>query len=226
MKELICARGLGKHYERRGRTFWALRGAALDLSPGELVTILGRSGSGKSTFLNIAVGLLKPDEGEVHLCGKVISSLSDLEASRWRNETTGFVPQGAGVLPTLTALDNVRLPWHLASRGGEPEGRALELLGSVGLSELAGQYPSELSGGELQRVAIARALMNSPKLLVADEPTSNLDAQSAQEVVALFRHFADKGAGVLMVTHDPSCARLSDKIYDMEGGVLKIRTAP
>lgn len=220
---LIDARDVGKRYERGGRPFWALRHANLTVRSGELVTLLGRSGSGKSTLLNILVGLLRPTEGSVTLVDRPLEGLEDHGASELRNRAVGYVPQGAGVLSTLTVLDNVRLPWYLASRGPEPEGRALELLDSVGLKDLANQYPSALSGGELRRVAIARALMNEPRLIVADEPTSSLDTESAEGVVRIFRKLADAGTGVLMVTHDSTSLDVSNRLYDMVQGVLTER---
>ncbi len=224
MANLIEVKNVGKRYERGGRPFWALRNATLAVAEGEFVTLLGRSGSGKSTLLNIIVGLLSPTEGEAVLCSTPLSGLTDEAASELRNRSVGYVPQGAGVLSTLTVLDNVRLPWYLAHRGPEPEGRAQQLLEEVGLGDLANQYPSALSGGELRRVAIARALMCEPKVIVADEPTSSLDAQTAREVVSIFRRLADKGTGVLMVTHDTFSVDVSDRLYDMAEGVLTERS--
>lgn len=223
MANLIEVKNVGKRYERGGRPFWALRNATLAVAEGEFVTLLGRSGSGKSTLLNIIVGLLSPTEGEAVLRSTPLSGLTDEAASELRNRSVGYVPQGAGVLSTLTVLDNVRLPWYLAHRGPEPEGRAQQLLEEVGLGDLANQYPSALSGGELRRVAIARALMCEPKVIVADEPTSSLDAQTAREVVSIFRRLADKGTGVLMVTHDTFSVDVSDRLYDMAEGVLTER---
>ena len=223
MANLIEVKNVGKRYERGGRPFWALRNATLAVAEGEFVTLLGRSGSGKSTLLNIIVGLLSPTDGEAVLCSTPLSGLTDEAASELRNRSVGYVPQGAGVLSTLTVLDNVRLPWYLAHRGPEPEGRAQQLLKEVGLGDLANQYPSALSGGELRRVAIARALMCEPKVIVADEPTSSLDAQTAREVVSIFRRLADKGTGVLMVTHDTFSVDVSDRLYDMAEGVLTER---
>lgn len=217
---LIDVKRVGKRYERGGRPFWAVKGATLTVSEGEFVTLLGRSGSGKSTLLNMVVGLLAPTEGTVTLCGQALASMSDEAASALRNRVVGFVPQGAGVLSTLTVLDNVRLPTYLSAGVREEEGRALELLEAVGLKELANQYPSALSGGELRRVAIARALMNRPKVIVADEPTSSLDADNAAMVVDIFKKLARGGTGVLMVTHDTSSIKQSDRLYDMAGGVL------
>lgn len=217
---LIDVKRVGKRYERGGRPFWAVKDATLTVSEGEFVTLLGRSGSGKSTLLNMVVGLLAPTEGTVTLCGQALAGMSDEAASALRNRAVGFVPQGAGVLSTLTVLDNVRLPAYLSAGVREEEGRALELLEAVGLKELANQYPSALSGGELRRVAIARALMNRPKVIVADEPTSSLDADNAAMVVDIFKKLARGGTGVLMVTHDTSSIKQSDRLYDMAGGVL------
>lgn len=217
---LIDVKRVGKRYERGGRPFWAVKGATLTVSEGEFVTLLGRSGSGKSTLLNMVVGLLAPTEGTVTLCGQALVGMSDEAASALRNRAVGFVPQGAGVLSTLTVLDNVRLPAYLSAGVREEEGRALELLEAVGLKELANQYPSALSGGELRRVAIARALMNRPKVIVADEPTSSLDADNAAMVVDIFKKLARGGTGVLMVTHDTSSIEQSDRLFDMVGGVL------
>lgn len=217
---LIDVKRVGKRYERGGRPFRAVKGATLTVSEGEFVTLLGRSGSGKSTLLNMVVGLLAPTEGTVTLCGQALAGMSDEAASALRNRAVGFVPQGAGVLSTLTVLDNVRLPAYLSAGVREEEGRALELLEAVGLKELANQYPSALSGGELRRVAIARALMNRPKVIVADEPTSSLDADNAAMVVDIFKKLARGGTGVLMVTHDTSSIEQSDRLFDMVGGVL------
>ncbi|MDO5531374.1 ABC transporter ATP-binding protein [Sutterella sp.] len=226
MENLIEIRSAGMRYERGGRPFWALRNASLSVAAGDFVTVLGRSGSGKSTLLNIIVGLLTPTEGEVFLAGKNLAGLTDAARSELRNAAVGYVPQSAGLIPTLTVLENVRLPWYIAgTRGAEPEGRAAELLAKVGLADLADQYPGALSGGELRRVAIARALMCSPAVVVADEPTSNLDPASAQTVVELFRGIALDGGAVLMVTHDTFSLDASTRIFDMAGGTLTARPA-
>lgn len=220
---LIQCQGVGKCYKRGPRTFWALRGADFSLEKGEFVTLLGRSGSGKSTLLNILVGLLNPDEGRVSINETAVAGLDDRAVSALRNRVVGYVPQDAGLLGTLSVLDNVRLPWYLSDRGPEPEGRAMDLLKAVDLADLAEQYPSALSGGEARRVAIARALMTRPAAVVADEPTSSLDAESAANVVRIFRRLADQGTAVLMVTHDTSSLAVSDRIYDMTAGKLTAR---
>ena len=215
-----------------GKETPAVKNFTLDVKPGEMIAMVGSSGSGKSTLLNMVVGLLAPTEGTVTLCGQALAGMSDEAASALRNRAVGFVPQGAGVLSTLTVLDNVRLPAYLSAGVREEEGRALELLEAVGLKELANQYPSALSGGELRRVAIARALMNRPKVIVADEPTSNLDADNAAMVVDIFKKLARGGTGVLMVTHDITLVNKHRKrtialeaghiVADMnEGGYIK-----
>lgn len=220
---MIRVSDVGKLYRRAGRPFWALRHARMRLREGELVTLLGRSGSGKSTLLNIMVGLLAPTEGTVRLEGNILASLDDRKVSALRNQYIGFVPQGAGVMGTLSVIDNVRLPWYLYNHGTEPEGRAQRLLNRVGLGDLAKQFPRALSGGELRRVAIARALMTNPRFIVADEPTSSLDRASGENVVKIFRELADQGVGVLMVTHDTLSLEVSDRIYDMRQGNLTLR---
>ena len=185
---------------------------------------MGRSGSGKTTLLTLLLGLCMPTEGEVAFNDRALSGMSDEQISALRNAHIGYVPQHAGLVPTLTILDNIRLPWHLANRRGtEPAGRAEELLTAVGLADLGGQYPRALSGGELRRAAFARALMNSPELIVADEPTSNLDRESAEVVVRMLIEARQAGAGVLLVTHVTLGIGASNAIYDMVNGELKLR---
>ena len=220
----LSAKQLGRRYERAGRPFWALRHADLSVGAGDFVTVLGRSGSGKTTLLTLLLGLCMPTEGEVAFNDRALSGMSDEQISALRNAHIGYVPQHAGLVPTLTILDNIRLPWHLANRRGtEPAGRAEELLTAVGLADLGGQYTRALSGGELRRAAFARALMNSPELIVADEPTSNLDRESAEVVMGMLIEARQAGAGVLLVTHDTLGIGASNAIYDMVNGELKLR---
>lgn len=224
MEKIISAVDVSQRYARAGRPFWAVTGASIDIAPGEFVTIFGRSGSGKSTLLNILIGLIPGTQGRVTMADTPLSALSDANRAQLRNEVVGYVPQTPGLVATLSVIDNVRLPWHLTGhRGPEPEGRAMDLLRAVGLEDLAQQRPAALSGGEARRVAIARALMCSPKILVADEPTSSLDAESARNVIQLFQDFVKKGGAVLMVTHDDYSLEASTRIHDMEGGVLSTR---
>lgn len=216
MNTVLQAENLGRRYERSGRPFWAVRGVSLSLSEGRMMLIRGRSGCGKSTLISMLAGLLRPSEGRALLCGTDLSAAGDAEAARLRSDVLGYVPQNASLIASLTVLDNVRLPWYLQSRGPEPEGRAQELLAQLGLAELAQQYPNALSGGEARRVSLARALMNGPKVIVADEPTSNLDGRSAEMVSALLRNLADGGCAVLAVSHDGSGLSKADAVLELD----------
>lgn len=171
----------------RAKEFNALDDVNLDIKSGEFVAIVGKSGSGKSTLLNIISGILSPTSGKVSLDNKEISSLSDDEKSFIRNDLMGFVPQSTVVLSTLNILDNICLPFYLSKREGDPVGRGKYLLKELGLEHLESSYPRELSGGELRRVTIARALMNYPKIILADEPTSDLDVENTKEVLEIMK---------------------------------------
>ncbi|MBQ8935264.1 MAG: ABC transporter ATP-binding protein [Oscillospiraceae bacterium] len=217
---ILRAEGLQKRYERGGRTFFAVQDADLSIEAGDFISIIGRSGSGKSTLLNLLAGLLTPDAGTVEWNGKKINILSDEERSGLRNSTIGYIPQGVSTLSGLTVWDNVRLPFFLAKRKGDPTERALELLGQVGLSELAGSYPRDLSGGEQRRVSIARALINQPDLIIADEPTGDLDTQNTREIMELFRGISEAGTAVLLVTHDLETVKYGKTTLRMEDGRL------
>lgn len=219
----LVAKNLGKSFVRAGvkqETFWPLRGVSLELFSGELATLRGRSGAGKSTLIHCLLGLLAPDEGEITVAGTSLTGLSDEAVSQLRNEKVGYVPQSAALIPTLSVLDNVRLPWYLSKRDTEPVGRALALLERVGLADYAAVMPSRLSGGETRRVALVRALMCEPAIIIADEPTASLDEESARSVVKLLREAADRGAAVLSVTHDPVGLEMSDRIFELSDGRL------
>lgn len=223
----ITARGLGKRFMRGKREFWGVRNVDLEVRPGELVTCLGRSGAGKSTLLTLLAGLQDPTEGEVVLMGKSLNAMDDVEKSALRNTAVGYVPQEAGLMSSLSVIDNVRLPFYLTGgKGAEPEGRALSLLKDIGLEKLAHEYPSSLSGGEKRRVAFARALMNEPPLIIADEPTSNLDTETAALVRRRLVELARSGRAVLVVTHDPEFVADSTAVYDMTAGTLTRREDP
>ena len=211
---------LGKRYGRDENERWALKNVQLTVEAGEFISIIGRSGSGKSTLLNLIAGLLKPTEGEIYFQGNAILNLNDKDASQLRNTKIGYVMQGNGALDHLTVLENLCLPFWLFPRKGEPRKRAEQLLKQVGLLEYADTYPKKLSGGELKRVAIARALMNEPALLLADEPTGDLDESNTKNILALFRDIADQGTCVLMVTHEMDALSYGDKVYRMEAGQL------
>lgn len=281
---------LTRQFVRRGTPFDAVSHVDLTIDAGEFVAIVGRSGNGKSTLINMVAGLVRPSSGTVHVDGREVTELSDKELSLLRNRTIGFVTQSQTLLGNLTVLDNVILPATMfpdalpfmeaenkddaavqkrnntaetvpgieseadenstesstepnpfmpdviapiADADGKPSNsaasqpdlfteRAKHLLTQLGVADLADSYPRELSGGEMRRVSIARALMNQPKLLIADEPTGDLDQESTDIVMQLLRSQADNGTAILMVTHDPDALEYADKVYRMNAGVLSM----
>jgi len=192
----------------------------LEVNRGEFSMILGRSGSGKSTLLGMLAGLIRPTSGTVRIKGTDISSLSDDLISELRAREIGFVFQFSGLLPTITVIDNLMLPALFYPGKTDVRKRALGLLDKVGLSDRADAYPGTLSSGEMKRVAIARALSNSPSLLIADEPTGDLDVDTEFEIMELFRQLNGEGMTIVMVTHNPDLMRYATRIYGMEQGRL------
>jgi len=219
---LIELRGVVKNFENASNTFAALRGIDLNIDVGEFTAVIGKSGSGKSTLLNIIAGIDRPTSGQVFVAGKHIDCMTEDELARWRGENLGIVFQFFQMLPSLTLLDNVVLPMELAAcRKHGPKRRrtrAMELLERVGLADQATMLPSLVSGGQLQRAAIARALANDPPLIVADEPTGNLDSQSAFNVFRLFQQLVAEGKTLLMVTHDLELARAVPRKIEIRDG--------
>jgi putative ABC transport system ATP-binding protein len=216
---LISARDVQRDYALAGAAVHAVRGVSLDVMRGEYVAIVGPSGCGKSTLLNLLGAIDRPTHGSVTIDGTAVSALPDREATRFRLTHIGFVFQRFYLLPVLTAMENVELPMAeakvpLASR----RSRARELLGYVGLAERADHRPAELSGGEQQRVAIARALANRPTVLLADEPTGELDAQTGSDVIALFDRLNRDGMTMLVVTHDEKLAGAARRVVHMLDG--------
>jgi putative ABC transport system ATP-binding protein len=202
-----------------GRPVHALRGVSLAIEPGEYVAIAGPSGSGKSTLLHVLGGIDSPSSGAVTLEGRRLDQLSDRELTRLRLTRIGFVFQRFHLLPVLTAAENVELPMSEAGVGRrERRDRARELLDYVGLAERAGHRATQLSGGEMQRVAIARALANRPALLLADEPTGELDRETGEEILALFRRINRDGATLVVVTHDERLAAEAARVIHMQDG--------
>jgi putative ABC transport system ATP-binding protein len=201
-----------------------LRGVSFDVRSGEFVSIVGPSGNGKSTLLNMVTGIDRPSDGDVVVVGQHVPKMSEDALARWRGEYVGIIFQFFQMLPALTLLNNVVLPMDLAGkyRPKERRERALQLLESVGLADQANKLPSMVSGGQQQRAAIARALANDPPLLVADEPTGNLDTASAQHIFDLFGNLVDDGKTILMVTHDKDLAsHVPRKIEIMDGRITR-----
>ena len=211
---------LWKEYSVNGRPgTYALCGANLEVRPGEIVALFGKSGSGKTTLLNLIAGIDRPTRGRVEVDGRDIHALGERERTRWRRKNLGFVFQFFNLLPTLTAFENVFLSLELA---GRPD-RALvsQALRDLGLDGLGDRYPHELSGGEQQRVAVARAVVKSPRLILADEPTGNLDTQTGGHVLELLSAQCRKlGAAMIVASHAPSSERQADRVLRIVDGVL------
>lgn len=270
---LLTLTDLTRQFVRRGTPFDAVSHVNLTVDAGEFIAIVGRSGNGKSTLINMVAGLIRPTSGTVSVAGRNVADLGDKALSVLRNRTIGFVTQSQTLLGNLTVLDNVILPATMfpeplpfaqnaeatdavaqaaatndeaaadlfmpdviapitdrentpsntaASRPDLFATRARMLLTQLGVADLADSYPRELSGGEMRRVSIARALMNQPSLLIADEPTGDLDQESTDIVMRLLRDQANNGTAILMVTHDPDALEYADRVYRMDAGVLSI----
>lgn len=217
---MLEVKGLTKVYKRGSTSFKAVDQVSFFMDRKELVSIVGRSGSGKSTLLNMIAGLLKPSEGSVLLEGKDTRDFNDAEGSYLRNARIGYIPQGQSILSNFSVIDNVRLPFFLSKRSGDPTERAFSLLERVGISHLAYSYPSQLSGGEIKRVDIARALINSPDILIADEPTGSLDLQTTRDIMQLFCSLSEEGTSILVVTHEPEVSAYCKRTLHMKEGKL------
>ena len=225
---LVQLQQVSKAYDMGEAQLVALYPTSLRIDAGEFVAIVGPSGSGKSTLLNLITGIDKPSQGRVLVGEVVISALSEDQLARWRGHNVGLVFQFFQLLPTLTAIENVMLPMHFrGTYGGERPARALALLQQVGMAARANHLPSELSGGEQQRVAIARALANDPPLLLADEPTGNLDTATSQQIIALLAALHEQGKTVVLVTHEPELAAVARRVIRLQDGqVVEDRQSP
>jgi putative ABC transport system ATP-binding protein len=219
---VLVGRDLRKEYPMQGAAVHALRGVSLEVRAGEYVAIAGPSGSGKSTLLQLIGGIDVPTAGEVEILGTRLDTLSDRDLTRLRLTRLGFVFQRFHLLPVLTARENVELPMSEAGMPAkERRVRALQLLAYVGLEHRAGHRATQLSGGEMQRVAIARALANRPALLLADEPTGELDAATGGEILSLFRRLNEDGTTLVVVTHDEQLASEASRVIHMLDGRIQ-----
>ena len=215
---IIEGRGLKRYYDRGSETVKALDGVDISIRAGEIVSILGPSGSGKTTLINLLSGLDAPTEGTLTIAGQPVAGLAEDELVEIRRGVLGFVFQNFSLLPTLTVTENVQLPLMFLGRKADTR-RTSEILEAVGLGDRASHLPRELSGGQMQRVAIARALIADPKILVADEPTGNLDRATGEAIIELFKRLAaENGLAILLTTHNAAFGYQADRIITIEDG--------
>ena len=222
MNKIIEVQNLRKTYVMGTEKIHALKDLTLDIAQNEYVALMGPSGSGKSTLMNLLGCLDTPTDGRYQLNGTDVSRMDDSDLARVRNKEIGFVFQTFNLLPRLTSLDNVALPLvYSGMRRSEREARAQEVLESVGLGDRSGHKPNELSGGQRQRVAIARALVNNPSIILADEPTGNLDTKTSIEIMGIFEKIHQRGNTVILVTHEPDIAEHAHRIVRLRDGLLE-----
>ena len=221
---MISLHAINKTYATPAGKFSALRDVTLEISAGQFVGLVGKSGSGKSTLLNVVGGIDSPSSGTVAVNGMTIHNLPQSKLAEWRGRNVGFVFQFFQLLPTLTAAENVMLPMDFCRTypASERRRRAVALLDQVGVAAQADKLPTTLSGGEQQRVAIARALANNPPVVVADEPTGNLDSITASVILNLLRELKNKGTTVLIATHEAGIASIADRTIEISDGALRI----
>ena len=217
----VSMRGVSKRFGAGRGARTVLDGVDLDVRPGEMVAILGRSGTGKSTLLHLIGGLDRADAGTITVAGIRVDRLGESALTDLRRHRVGFVFQFFHLLPELTGRENVCLPTRLAGDGRAGQTRADLLIARLGVTDVAGQLPTTMSGGEQQRLAIARALVHSPDVVLADEPTGNLDQESGHTVLRLLREIADEGRAVVVVTHDREAAQLADRMLSLRDGRLQ-----
>jgi len=219
---MISLQQVRKSYKLATGTLDVLKNIDLEIQRGEFVAIAGPSGSGKSTLINMITGIDRPDSGEVYVAGQRLTKLGENRVAKWRGNNVGVIFQFFQLLPTLSVIENVMMPMnYVGTYAGEREERAMELLELVNLSDIPNKYPAQISGGQQQRAAIARALANDPKILVGDEPTGNLDSESALAVFELFERLVDQGRTIVMVTHDEDLAdRVPRVVHVDEGNIV------
>ena len=221
-RPMIELRGVSRAYRTPQGAFFALAGVDLCVTPGELIAVVGTSGSGKSTLIHLIAGIDRPTAGSVRVAGADVGALGESALAAWRGTTVGVVFQFFQLLPTLTTLENVMLPIDFCGTlpAAQARARALRLLTRVGIADQADKLPSALSGGQQQRAAIARAFANDPPVIVADEPTGNLDSRTAAAVLELLASFARDGKTVVLVTHERELGRIADRVLTLSDGRL------
>jgi putative ABC transport system ATP-binding protein len=217
---MIIVNSVTKTFSAGSSEIRAVDNVDFEVQPGEFIIIMGRSGSGKSTLLGMLAGLIRPTAGTIRIKGLDINTLNDNQIAELRSQEIGFVFQFSGLIPTVTALENVLIPTLFCPNGPGNRETALELLNQVGVEDRANAYPRTLSSGEMKRVAIARALINKPSILIADEPTGDLDIATESEIMALFRQLNSEGITIIMVTHNPDLIPCATRTYRMIQGRL------
>lgn len=221
MTNVVDMQDVHKIYKIKGGEIHALRGVTFTIAEGEFVAIVGPSGSGKSTMINMMTGIDRPTQGEVHVAGHRLTKMNEDQVAEWRGHNVGVVFQFFQLLPSLTVYENVIMPMvYTGLWKGQRRERAEELLARVGIADLIDKYPSEISGGQQQQAAIARALANDPQIIVGDEPTGNLDPDSAERVFTLFSELVENGKTIVVVTHDRNLAGRIPRVQEVRAGQL------
>jgi putative ABC transport system ATP-binding protein len=225
---LITLSGVVKEYRTAAGSFRALKGVDLEIAAGEFLGVLGKSGAGKTTLVNMVTGVDRITEGQVCVAGTLVHSLDENRLALWRGLNLGVIYQSFHLMPTLSLLDNVLLPMDFCGlyRGRQSVERAYNLLCSVGLEEHVDKLPAAVSGGQQQRVAIARALANDPPVIVADEPTGRLDSLTAEMIFSIFENLVSQGKTILMVTHDHALAKRMSRVIELADGAIKVDPLP
>ena len=218
---MIQVEHVTKQFTRNDRDFDAVHDVSLEVKKGEFAAITGHSGSGKTTLFNMMAGLTAPLSGKIYIGGSEITGMKENEKAVFRSQNMGYVLQGQSLLNNFTILDNICMPAYLSSQVQEFKERALELLRQIGLEEFAGEYPANLSGGEIRRVAIVRAMLNQPKVILADEPTSNLDPENSYKVMQMLKDISRSGTTVVLSTHELEYLSYVDRVFKMNRGKME-----
>ena len=218
---MIQVEHVTKQFTRNDRDFDAVHDVTLEVKKGEFAAITGHSGSGKTTLFNMMAGLTAPLSGKIYIGGSEITGMKENEKAVFRSQNMGYVLQGQSLLNNFTILDNICMPAYLSSQVKEFKERALELLRQIGLEEFAGEYPANLSGGEIRRVAIVRAMLNQPKVILADEPTSNLDPENSHKVMQMLKDISRSGTTVVLSTHELEYLSYVDRVFKMNRGKME-----